>query len=44
MIRLRDTLITEDQIRAIQEEIAGFFLTEVIAPTGEHYREFVAIC
>ncbi len=44
MIRLRDTLITEDQIRAIQEEIAGFFLTEVIARGGEHYREFVAIC
>jgi hypothetical protein len=41
MIRLRDTLITEDRIRAIQEELAGFFLNEALAPTGEYYRKFI---
>jgi hypothetical protein len=41
MTRLRDTLITADQIKAIQEEIAGFFITEVLTPGGEHYRKIV---
>ena len=41
MTRLRDTLITVDQIKAIQEEIAGFFITEVLTPGGEHYRKIV---
>ena len=44
MIRLRDTLITEDRIRAIQEELAGFFLDEAIARNGEYYREFIYKC
>jgi hypothetical protein len=44
MTRLRDTLITADQIKAIQEEIAGFFITEVLTPGGEHYsRQIVTI-
>ena len=41
MTRLRNTLITEDQIKAIQEEIAGFFITEALTPGGEHYRRIV---
>jgi hypothetical protein len=41
MTRLRDTLITADQIKAIQEEIAGFFITEALTPGGEHYRQIV---
>jgi hypothetical protein len=36
-----DSLLTEDRIRAIQEEFAGFLVREVIAPTGAYHREFV---
>jgi hypothetical protein len=34
---LRDSLLTEDRIRAIEEELAGFFLSEVITRTGEYH-------
>jgi hypothetical protein len=29
-----------ERIRAIQEELAGFLLDEVIAPTGEYHRHY----
>ena len=38
---MRDELLPHDRIRAIQEELAGFFLQEIIAKTGEYHREFV---
>jgi len=35
---MRDKLLTENRVRAIQEEIAGFLLNQVIDPKGEfHY-------
>jgi hypothetical protein len=27
-------------VRAIQEEVAGFLLDEIIAPTGEYHRQY----
>ncbi|XP_051183947.1 uncharacterized protein [Lolium perenne] len=41
MERLRDSLLTEDHIRSIQEELAGFIVREVIAPIRTYHREFV---
>jgi hypothetical protein len=41
MERVRDSLLTEDRIRAIQEEIAGFLVREVISPTGAYHREII---
>nr|XP_051183984.1 uncharacterized protein LOC127298020 [Lolium perenne] len=41
MISLRDSLITEARIRAIQEELAGFFLNEALSPKGEYYRQYI---
>ena len=36
---LREKLDPEQRIRAIQEELAGFLLKEVIDQKGEHYVE-----
>jgi hypothetical protein len=41
MEHVRDSLLTEDRIRAIQKELAEFFVREVIARTGEYHREFI---
>ena len=37
MFRMRDELLAEDRMRAIQEELAAFFLDHVIAENGEYY-------
>ena len=37
--RLWEKLDPEQRIRAIQEELAGFLLKEVIDKNGEHYVE-----
>ena len=34
---MRDELLPHDRIKAIQEELAGFLLREVIDEKGEHY-------
>ena len=34
---MRDKLLAQDRIEAIQEEIAGFLLDQVIDPKGEYY-------
>ena len=34
---MRDKLLAQDRIEAIQEEIAGFLLDQVINPKGEYY-------
>ena len=34
---MREKLAPEQRIRAIQEELAGFLLREVIDEKGEHY-------
>ena len=39
---MRDGLLTQDRVRAIQEEIAGFIDAEVLPPTGEFYRKVEA--
>ena len=36
---LREKLDLEQRIRAIQEELAGFLLKEVIAKKGEHFED-----
>ena len=36
---LRRRLSPEARFRPIQEELAGFFMREVINPKGEHYTE-----
>ena len=36
---LRRRLSPEARFRPIQDELAGFFLREVINPKGEHYTE-----
>jgi len=36
---LREKLDPKDRIRAIQEELAGFLLKEVIAKKGEHFED-----
>src|SRR3954464_14944486 len=36
--RMRDQLLPFDRIRAIQEELAGFILDEVVTPGGELFR------
>jgi hypothetical protein len=38
---MRDDLLPKDRVKAIQEELAGFFLEEVIATTGEYHRKLV---
>jgi hypothetical protein len=37
---MRDRLLATESVRAIQEEMAGFLLDEVIAPTGEYHRHY----
>ena len=37
--KLREKLDPKDRIRAIQEELAGFLLKEVIAKKGEHFED-----
>jgi hypothetical protein len=34
---LRETLLPQERIRAIQEELAGFLTREALDPKGEHY-------
>ena len=37
-MEVRDQLIEDDRVKALQEEIAEFFLEQVIDPNGEfHY-------
>jgi hypothetical protein len=36
---MRDELLPHDRIRAIQEELAGFFLEHVIHEKGEYHGE-----
>jgi hypothetical protein len=35
---MRDKLLPFERVRAIQEELAGFILDEVVTPGGELYR------
>jgi hypothetical protein len=37
---MRDGLLSTEHVRAIQEEVAGFLLEEVIAPTEEYHRQY----
>ena len=37
MFRMRDELLAEDRMRAIQEELAAFFLDHVITEDGEYH-------
>ena len=37
MFRMRDELLPPDRMRAIQEELAAFFLDHVIPGDGEYY-------
>ena len=41
MERLRDGLLLQERVRAIQEELVGFLDAEVLDPKGEYYREVV---
>ena len=41
---MRDELLPYDRIRAIQEELAGFFLDQVINKAGEYHVEFDIRC
>ena len=43
MFRMRDELLAEDRMRAIQEELAAFFLDHVIAENGEYYVDHVFV-
>ena len=36
---MRENLLPEARIRALQEELSGFQLREVVNPRGEHYTE-----
>ena len=35
---MRDELLEHDRMKAIQEELAGFFLEHVISKAGEKYH------
>ena len=39
IMSIREKLLPDQRIRAIQEELAGFLLKEVIDEKGEHYVE-----
>ena len=41
---MQDELLPQDRIRAIQEELAGFFLDHVINKAGEYHVEFDMKC
>ena len=38
---MRDGLLPEYRLRAIQEELAGFLLDHVIAKNGEYHEEIM---
>jgi hypothetical protein len=40
---LRRTLSPEARFRPLQEELAGWFMREVLHPKGEHYYEDVEL-
>jgi hypothetical protein len=37
MVEMRDMLLPKDRIRALQEEMAGFFRDQVIDPDEEYH-------
>ena len=39
MYDMREKLLPDQRVRAIQEELAGFLLREVLDPAGHHYAE-----
>ena len=39
---MRDTLISEERILAIQEALSGFIVHEVLDPAGEFYYDGVS--
>jgi hypothetical protein len=39
MMGLRENLLPTQRIRAIQEELTGFLMREVIDEVGDHYME-----
>ena len=41
---MRDEHLPHDRIKAIQEELAGFFLDHVIDKDGEYHVEVDIIC
>ena len=41
---MRDELLPQDRIKAIQEELAGFFLDHVIDKDGEYHVELDIRC
>ena len=44
MWQIRDELLPQDHMRAIQEELAGFFLDHVINKAGEFHLEYDLRC
>ena len=44
MFRMRGELLAPDRMRAIQEELAAFFLDHVIAEDGEYYMDHASVC
>ena len=44
MFRKRDELLAPARMRAIQEELAAFFLDQVIAEDGEYYVDHASVC
>jgi hypothetical protein len=36
---MREKLVPTQRLKAIQEELAGFIMREVLDPKGEHYVE-----
>ena len=43
MFRMRDELLAPDRMRAIQDELATFFLDHVIAEDGEYYVDHASV-
>ena len=41
---MQNELLPEDRMKAIQEELAGFFLDHVINKVGEYHVELEFIC
>ena len=41
--KLREKVLEVHRIRAIQEELAGFLMAEVVDKDGEHYEEDVEL-
>ena len=44
MFKMRNELLAADRMRAIQEELAAFFLDHVIAEDGEYYVDHASVC